>query len=107
MKIEYYVFRYYPSFNSKEFINIGVLYNNVDKNIQKFDVIKEWSKVSDFDDKVDIDFLKGITLDLKERIENGIFNINNIKDHYVNELKFEKSYLCEVDDFEAFKNSII
>ncbi|WP_052409928.1 DUF3037 domain-containing protein [Paenibacillus durus] len=113
------VLRYVPDENREEFINIGVVMHSPgDKYIDCL-ITSNLSRVSTFDDEIDIPFLKIILSGVKEDFSKNstvtgpsyedIANLNYLEKAtsiYVNQLQFSKIQLFRSADFETDLNNL-
>ncbi|TDT63441.1 DUF3037 domain-containing protein [Fonticella tunisiensis] len=109
MKVLFSVLSYYPSFITNKSINVGILFHNIDNDVRILETTNNWARVRNFDDEVDIEYLKLILKGIKEEISNeNLFNYKekfNLKKYthfFVNELKFSDIVSVNTDNFENF-----
>lgn len=93
-ELKYSILRYAPSLISGETINLAAVFNYFsDFDHREFYCIKNWSRVSAFDDSVSIPMLKDIMLDMEEEIgtplDNPDFSLEQFCSKYHNELYFD------------------
>jgi hypothetical protein len=105
MKLKYSILSYHPSFMTEKSINIGVLIHCVDNGMIKFEKIKQWKRLENFDNELNINFVKIFLEGIEETISNsGDFNIDNFIKIYVNEFKFSKVNCIELESEEQIEN---
>ncbi|MCM0648687.1 DUF3037 domain-containing protein [Clostridium swellfunianum] len=106
--IKFSVFCHYTSFLTKECINLGILFHNITENIYRFEYTTNWKRVSNFNDELDIEFLKIQLEGIKDEVESKEFTFsknNSIENYirfYANDFKFTEITITEEDDFESF-----
>ncbi|EOU2124597.1 DUF3037 domain-containing protein [Clostridium perfringens] len=106
LKILFSVLRY--QLITDEFMNIGILFHNLDTDERRLETISKWTRLKGFDDELDLKIFKILLDGIKEEIQNTLFNKKQIFDiyeyhkRYVNELRFSEIYTAEVDDFNEY-----
>lgn len=109
-KIEYAALKYYNSCISEECLYVGMLFNNLTDNERKFVSIKNFKRLSVFDDDVDIEFFKDYLKSIKDEVETNIFNYDKdfvLKDYirpFTNELRFSKITTVLTDESNFIEN---
>lgn len=104
MKIHFSILSYKPSFITDEKINIGILFHNLSDGDIRFEITKNWARIKNFDDELDIDFFKLLLQGMNEHIykhKDG-FELKQYIKRYVNELSFSDVNIKNTDDFEEF-----
>lgn len=92
--IQFSVLHYYPSFISEECITVGILFHNLDTDERFFEITKNWDRVRNFDDEVNIDFMKDYLIGIRDEVVKELDNFEktfDMRDYcrfYVNEYKF-------------------
>ena len=111
-KVEYAALKYYNNIISDECLYIGILFHNLTNGKRDFRHITNFKRLQSFDDEVDIDFIKAYLHGIKEQVEENLFNRNkffSIKEFsriYVNEMKFTKANIIQVNDNEDYVEKI-
>src|SRR5690625_2045620 len=94
------VLRYIPNENREEFINIGLVFHLPSEGYVNFKATTNFSRVTTFDDEIDIDFLKmvlsGVESEFTQDLVHGpsykiVRDINFLEKqtaHYANQLQF-------------------
>lgn len=106
MKVLFSVLRY--QLLTDEFMNIGILFHNLDTDERKLETISKWKRLKNFDDELDLVIFKILISGIKEEIKNTLLNKNTNFDiyeyhkRYVNELRFSEIYNVEIDDFNKY-----
>lgn len=109
-KIEYAALKYYNSCISEECLYVGMLFNNITDNERKFICIKNFKRLSMFDDDINVEFFKDYLRSIKEEVETNIFNYcaDFVFEDYVrlftNELRFTSITTEETDDENFIEN---
>lgn len=92
-ELVYSILRYEPSLVSGETINLGAIFYYPDTGYREFYSIKKWSRVSSFDDTLNIPLLKDLMLDISDEIgtvlTNPNFDIKHFCSQYDSELYFD------------------
>lgn len=108
--IQFAVLEYYTSFVHSEHLNIGILFYNESTKKTKLEITNNWTRVSNFDDQLDIEMFKILLSGIQEELEvynfsgDQDFSMSNFTQYYVNELKFSDiSEVC-IEDFDVFVN---
>lgn len=98
------ILRYVPDENRQEFINLGLVFHSPADNFIDIKITNNFSRVSAFDDEVDINFLKIVIEGLKEDFSQTtisgptikeIQNLNYLESKtsiFVNQLQFSPIY---------------
>lgn len=106
MRILFSVLRY--QLITDEFMNIGILFHNLDTDERRLETINRWKRLKGFDDELDIKLLKILIDGIKEEIQNTFFNNKVVFDiyeyhrRYINELRFTEVYEAETTNFEKY-----
>ncbi len=109
-KIEFSILSYYLSILTKENINVGLLFQNMDTDETIFYIMNNWNRLQSFDDELDIKFMKKYLTGMKNECEKSLFNINNDKkfslkeyiSYYVNELQFSNIIEANITNIREF-----
>lgn len=106
-KILYSVLRYSPSLVSGESINLGVLFSDANGECRDFVYTHKWKRIQEFDDELDIDFIKLLLESIKNEVARTIlncdqaFNLNEYIQYYTNEINFSSVYTIEWPHLDA------
>lgn len=109
-KIEYAALKYYNSPVSEECLYVGMLFNNLSTQTRTFKSIKNFRRLSAFDDEISVPFFKDYLLSIKDDVENNLFNLNsefNLREYakpFVNELRFSSIRSEITDDLDFIEN---
>lgn len=107
------VLRYVPDENREEFINIGVVLHSPAESHIDCAITNNFSRVSTFDDEIDVNFLKIVLSGVKEDFSKSTVTGPSFKDVsdfyylekatsiYVNQLQFSTIQLYKSSDFET------
>ncbi|PQP89662.1 DUF3037 domain-containing protein [Paenibacillus sp. AR247] len=111
---KYAVLRYVPDDIREEFINIGVVLHSPQEKFIDCIITNNFSRVSTFDDEIDIPFLKIVLSGVKDDFSKSsmvsgpsfeeLADVNYLERStsiYVNQLQFSKVHLIRSNDFEA------
>lgn len=103
--LKYSVLRYSPSTISGEKINLGIIFYEEDINYREFRFSKNFSRLSKFDDEIDIKLVKKLMAGIKEEVEAEIydyklFDIDKYIQYYINDFCFESTKTIKYDDLE-------
>ncbi|EGT3944100.1 TPA: DUF3037 domain-containing protein [Clostridioides difficile] len=110
INVQYSIFCYYPSVESKDSIALGILFYDKTNNICEFKTIKKLHKLKSFNDELDIDIVKlqleAIKEEIQESVLRGNFDIKDYTKFYINELKFTEVVSIEIkEEFQNFIDS--
>lgn len=104
-RLDYSILRYRSSFVSGEAINLAAIFCFQTPPQREFFHIKNWSRVSAFDDSVSIPMLKDVMLDMEDEVGTVIsypeFVLQDYIVKYHSELYFEK--MMSLDDVYEFE----
>ena len=102
--VKYAILQYVLSLERDEKINIGVVLHSPKDRFMELKVINNWRRLKEFDDEIDIEFMKSYIKTLKEYFEYNPLNNNydiddeNILDkmtqYYINQIIFKISEVC-------------
>lgn len=101
--LKYSVLRYSPSKVAGEKINLGIIFSDMESDYKEFRYTKRFSRLSTFDDEIDISMVKKLLQSISDDVFGNIFTYNSFDiDQYtrffVNDFTFEKPKLIEYDD---------
>jgi hypothetical protein len=102
--VKFSILSYYPSFITNENINIGILFELPEVKEAFFHYLKKWDRIASFDDELNLnffkDYLRGISDEVSTSISNyhKVFVIEEYIKFFVNEYKFSKIQLIDVDE---------
>lgn len=98
------VLRYTPSRAAGEYINIGVLFVDEQEHFIHFSSIKRMSRLSAFDDEVDVKgvqrLLKSIEREVVKKMDNNDFLLKDFIQYYLNGYVFSEPKKIVYDDFD-------
>lgn len=111
-KVYFSIFYHYPSIIAKECIVLGVLAYSPADNVFDFRIIRNTSRITAFNDEIDINFLKhylnAMKKSIKRLVERNMFDIHEFTRHYVNELQFDTVKSVSIEEsFEDFVESCV
>lgn len=103
-KVKYALMQYVPSFERDERINVAVLLHSTSDKYLSIKLIENWKRLKEFDDEIDIDFMKNYLRTFKEQFSYNPLNINDIDiddemliekmtQYYINQFVFK---ICEI-----------
>jgi hypothetical protein len=103
-KVKYALMQYVPSFERDERINVAVLLHSTSDKYLSIKLIENWKRLKEFDDEIDIDFMKNYLKTFKEQFSYNPLNINDIDiddemliekitQYYINQFVFK---ICEI-----------
>lgn len=107
--LRYSVFRYSPSLISGESINLGILFSAEDGRIAQFISTQKWTRLTTFDETLDIDAVKQYFLAIKRDVEPNLFKGNELHEpfdmdafirYYTNEFRFSDPLNVPYDDLD-------
>lgn len=103
--IQYSVFSYSPSVMTNERINLGVFFCFVDKQKCEFMHTSNWTRVSAFDDELNLSFLKDFLKDIRLELNGYCQNFSSRQSflsRFVNEFQFSKLITIDAINTEEF-----
>lgn len=109
--LKYSILRYSPSKIAGEQINLGIIFDAEADTYREFRYSKKFSRVSNFDDEVDIDVVKGLLKQIKQDVEGtlfsyGNFDIDDYVNYYINDFSFEKPKQIIYEDLSEVLESL-
>lgn len=109
--LKYSILRYSPSKIAGEQINLGIIFDAEADTYREFRYSKKFSRVSNFDDEVDIDVVKGLLKQIKQDVEGtlfsyGNFDIDDYVNYYINDFSFEKPKQIIYEDMSEVLESL-
>jgi len=101
--LKYSVLRYSPSTIAGEMINLGILFFEEDLDYREFRYSKKFSRLSSFDDEINIELVKKLLQSIKFEVERTVLNygrfcIESFTEYYINDYCFEKPKMIKYDD---------
>lgn len=107
-RLVFSILRYVPSLVSGEAINLGAAFSYPDKNYREFYHISKWSRISAFDDTINVPLLKDVMLDICDSMGTSLdtptFDIEKFCAHYNSEIFFDKCItLSDVSAEDVFE----
>ena len=102
--LEYSVLRYSPS--TGERINLGILFNEQQMHFMDFKSTKSLTRLSRFDDEIDISMVKLLLSSIKEEVEGSIFdykekNIYEFIKFYENDFSFDPPLSIAYEELDS------
>lgn len=103
-KIHFSELSYYPSMITNECINLGILFNY--DNIVEFKFTSNLKRLKNFDDELDIDFIKSYLMGINSEVSlslenyNREFNFENYISFYRNSFRFGKIKFIETENIK-------
>ncbi len=103
--LKYSVLRYSPSTVAGEKINLGILFYEEEINFRQFMYSKKFSRLSSFDDEIDIRLVKTLLQSISEEVEGNLFTYNKFDiehytKYYVNDFSFDKPKAIVYDNLD-------
>lgn len=103
--LKYSVLRYSPSKVAGEKINLGIIFSDMESNYREFKYSKKFSRLSTFDDEIDISMVKKLLQGICDDVSGNLFTYDNFDidqytKYFVNDFSFEKPKLIEYDDLD-------
>lgn len=101
--LKYSVLRYSPSKVAGEKINLGILFCDMESDYKEFKYSKKFSRLSAFDDEIDIGMVKKLLQSISDDVSGNLFSydefdIEQYTKFFINDFTFEKPKLIEYDD---------
>ncbi len=120
--VKYALMQYVPSFERDERINVAVILHSTSDKYLSIKLIENWKRLKEFDDEIDIDFMKNYLKTFKEQFSYNPLNVNEIDiddemlvekmtQYYINQFVFKISEIpiestCE-QFLEKLKNNYL
>lgn len=107
-RIQFSILSYYPSLLSNENMNVGILFSDIEEQDFRFHMMRNWRRLSSFDDEVDISFVREYLVNLKNSYEQNLishssdFSMKNIIKYFANEFRFGPIKESIASDYDAF-----
>lgn len=103
--LKYSVLRYSPSKVAGEKINLGIIFSDMESDYKEFKYSKRFSRLSTFDDEVDISMVKKLLQNISDDVSGNLFtydsfDIDQYTKYFINDFSFEKPKLIEYDDLD-------
>jgi hypothetical protein len=110
---KYSVLRYVPDENRKEFINVGLVFHSPEDHFIDLQITNNFSRVTAFDDEIDISFLKIVLEGIKDEFTISTINGPNQKQLgdklllekstsiYANQLQFSPIHIIRSSDISV------
>lgn len=73
-KIHFSVLSYYPSIDTNENINVGILFHILSTDERVFHIMSDWNRLESFDDELDIKFMKRYLFGIIKECEPNLIN---------------------------------
>lgn len=106
---EFLLVRYVPNAVKEEFINIGVVFIDHDSVTARFTA--NWDRVRNFDESADIEMLKALEDELRQRLSQGgkyqDGALADLQDRCSNALQFTERKACLCTDAERELESLV
>lgn len=104
-KLNYSVLRYSPSAISGEKINLGIILCDEESNYREFYFSKKFSRLSSFDDEINLKMVKTLLYGIEEEVSGDLFSyeafdIEKFTKFYVNDFAFDKPKTISYTDLE-------
>ena len=111
--VKYALMQYVPNYERDERINIAVILHSKSDKYMSMKLIENWKRLKEFDDEIDIDFMKSYLKTLKEQFKYNELNIDNIDitddlllekmtQYYINQFTFKISEAAIESSCEQF-----
>ena len=115
--VKYAIMQYVPSFERDERINVAVILHSIEDKFLSIKLIDNWKRLKEFDDEIDIDFMKSYLKTFKEQFNYNQLNINDINiddellvekmtQYYINQFSFKISEISIESPCEKFLESL-
>jgi len=107
----YSVLRYSPSRISGEHIKIGIIFDAPEDQYREFRYIKKFSRLSAFDDELNIENTKILLRGIKEDVEGSIFtydafDIEKYVEFFINDFSFERPKQISYDTLDEVLETV-
>ena len=103
--LKYSVLRYSPSTVAGEKINLGIIFFDEQINRREFKYSKKFTRLANFDDEINVGFVKKLLQTIKNEVEGNLFtyekfDIEEYTQYYVNDFFFDKPKMIKYDLWE-------
>jgi hypothetical protein len=107
----YSVLRYSPSTVAGEKINLGIIFFDKSSNYREFRYSKKFSRLSNFDDEINLELVKALLSGIKNDVEGDLFSyqsfdIYEYTKYYINDFVFEEPKAITYDDLHEIVESL-
>lgn len=101
--LKYSVLRYSPSKIAGEKINLGIMFYDVDSGYRMFKYSRRFSRLSTFDDEIDVAMVKKLLQSIADDVSGNLFtydkfDIEQYTKYFVSDFTFEKPKSIQYDD---------
>lgn len=111
--VKFAIMKYVPNYERDERINIAVILHSPKDKFMSIKIIENWRRLKEFDDELDIDFMKSYLKTIEEQFNYNIINSQtmNIEDdcllekmtqYYINQFTFVISNIIIESKCEEF-----
>lgn len=114
-RVKYAIMQYVPNSERDERINVAVTLHSPEDNYLETVIISNWRRLAEFDDELDIKFMKVYLNSIKEQFEinlsadaniqkdiSNIYLLDNLTRFYINQFVFKMNELDIVDSCDIF-----
>ncbi len=112
-EVKYALMQYVPSYERDERINVAVILHSPGDRYLSIKLIENWKRLKEFDDEIDIDFMKSYLKTFKEQLNYNPLNVNEIDiddemliekttQYYINQFVFKISKISIESTCEQF-----
>ena len=100
--LKYSVLRYSPSAVAGEKINLGIIFYDTVSGYKEFKYSKKFSRLSTFDDEIDLSMVKKLLQSIAEDVSGTLFSwqfdIEQYTKYFVNDFSFDKPKSIKYDN---------
>ena len=111
--VKYAIMKYVPNYERDERINVAVVLHSPEDNFLSMKIIDNWRRLKEFDDELDIDFMKTYIKTVQEQFSYSIINtpdidikneclLEQMTQFYINQFVFVISEISIETDCEDF-----
>lgn len=103
--LKYSVLRYSPSTVAGEKINLGIIFYDEESNFREFKYTKKFSRLTSFDDEIDLNLVKKLLLGIRDEVVGNLFtyekfDIDKYTEYFINDFCFDKPKMIKYDNIE-------
>ena len=109
--LKYSVLRYSPSTVAGEKINLGIIFYDMESGYREFKYSKKFSRLSSFDDEVNLAMVKKLLQSIADDVEGNLFtydkfDIEQYTKYFVSDFSFERPKTIKYENLEDMINRL-
>ncbi len=76
--VKFAIMKYVPNYERDERMNVAVVLHSPEDRFLSIKIIKNWRRLREFDDELDIDFMKSYLKTVEDQFNYNLSNFENI-----------------------------